>query len=527
MPPINMSATSLSANHNYLNHQSINQTSLLHNASSTSLGSANYLHQNATSIINNHQATNFQSSNDHLHQQNTANCQSASDNQLAHVQNLSNQLISQGITASLSSNSLSSSSNNNVNNAIIKTAHPYYNSNNNAVMQDIQPDRPIGYGAFGVVWAVTDPRDGKRVALKKMPNVFQNLVSAKRVYREVKMLCFFHHENIVSALDLLQPPHIDFFQEIYVITELMQSDLHKIIVSNQPLTSDHVKIFLYQILRGLKYLHSADILHRDVKPGNLLVNSNCLLKICDFGLARVMEEDERRNMTQEVVTQYYRAPELLLGTKHYGAAIDIWSVGCIFAELLGRRILFQAQTPIQQLDLITDLLGTPEPQDLKYACPAAKTHMSRKPFKSSAVNALYSLSNQATVEAVHLLIQMLVFNPDKRISVYDALAHPYLEEGCLRYHSCMCKCCVSENGKRKYCTDLEPISSRPFNDNFLRDLFSVQQVKERLHKRILEKCSSYNRVPLCINPNSAAFKSFASSTVANLSELPLYDKNLW
>lgn len=270
-----MSAASLSANHNYLNNQSINQTSLLHNASSNSLNSAaSYLHQ----------STNGQS-NDHLHQPNTANCQSANDNSLVHVQNLSNQLINQGLANSLSSNSLSSSGNNN---AIIKTAHPYYNnsnsSNNNGVnMQDIQIDRPIGYGAFGVVWAVTDPRDNKRVALKKMPNVFQNLVSAKRVYREVKMLCFFHHENIVSALDLLQPPHIDFFQEIYVITELMQSDLHKIIVSNQPLTADHVKIFLYQILRGLKYLHSANILHRDVKPGNLLVNSNCLLKICDFG----------------------------------------------------------------------------------------------------------------------------------------------------------------------------------------------------------------------------------------------------
>jgi nemo like kinase len=234
-------------------------------------------------------------------------------------------------------------------NAILAAAQPFYSTNNSVNIQDIQPDRPIGYGAFGVVWSVTDPRDGKRVALKKMPNVFQNLVSSKRVYREIKMLCFFKHENVLSALDILQPPHIDFFQEIYVITELMQSDLHKIIVSSQPLTSDHVKVFLYQILRGLKYLHSARILHRDIKPGNLLVNSNCLLKICDFGLARVDETDASKLMTQEVVTQYYRAPELLMGARHYTSSIDIWSVGCIFAELLGRRILFQAQTPIQQV----------------------------------------------------------------------------------------------------------------------------------------------------------------------------------
>lgn len=127
--------------------------------------------------------------------------------------------------------------------------------------------------------AVTDPRDGKRVALKKMPNVFQNILSSIRVYREIKMMLFFKHENVLSALDIIQPPHITYFHEVYIITELMSSDLHKIIVSSQPLTTDHVKIFLYQILRGLKYLHSANILHRDIKPGNLLVNSNCLLKV--------------------------------------------------------------------------------------------------------------------------------------------------------------------------------------------------------------------------------------------------------
>lgn len=135
----------------------------------------------------------------------------------------------------------------------------------------------------------------------------------------------------------------------YVITELLQSDLHKIIVSPQHLSADHIKVFLYQILRGLKYLHSARILHRDIKPGNLLVNSNCVLKICDFGLARVEEPDQSKHMTQEVVTQYYRAPEILMGARHYSAAVDVWSVGCIFGELLGRRILFQAQSPVQQV----------------------------------------------------------------------------------------------------------------------------------------------------------------------------------
>lgn len=396
-------------------------------------------------------------------------------------------------------------------------AVPYYQPV--VTPQDVQPDRPIGYGAFGVVWSVTDPRDGKRVALKKMPNVFQNLISAKRVYREIKMLCHFKHDNVLSAADILQPSHIDLFQEIYVVTELMQSDLHKIIVSPQPLTCDHVKVFLYQILRGLKYLHSARVLHRDIKPGNLLVNSNCCLKICDFGLARIKEPDESRAMTLEVVTQYYRAPELLMGAKHYSSAVDIWSVGCIFAELLSRRILFQAQCPIQQLDLIVELLGTPSMEDMRTACEGARSHVLAASPRAPSMAALYTLSGQATHEAVHLLCRMLVMNPEKRISAADALAHPYLDEGRLRFHSCMCKCCHTSPAGRQYTADFEPTCHHPFSYAFESELTSVHKVKEKLYKFIVEQQST-SRVPLCINPNAASFKTFASSQVAQAAELP-------
>ncbi|KAK2187438.1 hypothetical protein NP493_165g02043 [Ridgeia piscesae] len=291
----------------------------------------------------------------------------------------------------------------------------------------------------------------------------------------------------------------------------MQSDLHKIVVSQQPLTSDHVKVFLYQILRGLKYLHSTRVIHRDIKPGNLLVNSNCCLKICDFGLARIEEPDENCHMTQEVVTQYYRAPEILMGARHYASSIDIWSVGCIFAELLSRHILFQAQSPIQQLDLITDLLGTPCLEDIRTACEPARQHMHRLPHKPPTMAALYRLSSQATHEAVHLLCRMLVFDPDKRITAVDALAHPYLDEGRLRYHSCMCKCCHNLPTGRQYTTDFEPFCNQPFTYTFEDELTSIQKVKEKLYKFIMEQQRS-NRVPLCINPNSATFNSFSSWT---------------
>lgn len=428
-----------------------------------------------------------------------------------------------------------------------QTLQQHSGTGNSAPTSEYLPDRPIGYGAFGVVWSVTDPRDSKRVALKKLPNVFQSLVSSKRVFRELKMMRFFRHENVLSCLDILQPPHIDFFQEIYMITELMQSDLHKIIVSPQNLSQDHIKVFLYQILRGVKYLHSAKIIHRDIKPGNLLVNSNCVLKICDFGLARVEEEDSTKHMTQEVVTQYYRAPEILMGAKHYTTAVDMWSVGCIFGELLGRRILFQAQSPIQQLELITDLLGTPSVNDMKFAVEAAKRHVLARGPKTPSIAYLYTLSPSATHEAVHFLCQMLTLDPEKRVNVVEALNHPYLDEGRLRYHSCMCACCTNNgsstnsnpqtgsttasagsggnaaggngSGPRRYTTDFEPVAERPFDDLWERELTCVSKVKDKLHRFIQDQINC-NRVPLCINPSSAAFKSFASSTVAHPSELP-------
>ncbi|KAH9503933.1 hypothetical protein Btru_064190, partial [Bulinus truncatus] len=444
--------------------------------------------------------------------------------------------------------------------------------------------------------AVTDPRDGKRVALKKMSNVFQNVVSAIRVYRELRMLCHFRHENgslficavvcvpacgfdrvlifvrahasIDGRVDctdvLIESGHVTVFRVChcycscplvwacpmtsddldqtavvfyglrpkyfnqradhsrgFVVTELMQSDLHKIIVSPQPLTSDHVKVFLYQILRGLKYLHSARVLHRDIKPGNLLVNSNCCLKICDFGLARIMEPDENIAMTQEVVTQYYRAPEILMGAVHYTSAVDIWSVGCIFAELLSRRILFQASAPVQQLDRITEVLGTPSFEDMPTACQGARDYIRSRPHKPAALNQFYSLSEQATHEAVHLLCRMLVLNPNKRITAADALTHPYLDEGRLRFHSCMCTCCTPGTQGRNFCGDLEPECPLPFDYSFEKSLTTVGRVKEKLYKFIQDhQHRSTNKLPLCLNPHAAALAKIQSARVASGAELP-------
>lgn len=378
-------------------------------------------------------------------------------------------------------------------------------------------DKPIGYGAFGVVWSVKDPRDGRQVALKKMPNVFHNVMSAKRVLRELKMLCFFNHENVLSAIDLL-PPVENPYEEMYVITPLMQTDLHKIIVSNQTLTSDHIRLFMYQILRGLKYLHAAKVLHRDVKPGNLLVNGDCRLKICDFGLARLEEMDANKYMTQEVVTQYYRAPELLLGARHYSYGVDVWSVGCIFAELLTRRILFQADSPVSQVEMIYNLLC-----DQKGLQTSNLSRQSRNQLYQTASDlpiappcTFYHLSPNMTHESAHLLSRLLVWDPEKRLTASQALKHVYVRTGRLRYHTSLCRCCcITANGIRHVADhDFEPIPKRPFCDKYEDDLRTVEDVRVAVCDFInSQPCG--RKTPLRINQNSPVFPRFVASTVAH------------
>jgi mitogen-activated protein kinase 7 len=144
----------------------------------------------------------------------------------------------------------------------------------------------IGTGAYGVVCsAVNLLRSGERVAIKKIPDIFGQTTIAMRTYREIKILKHFRHENIISIREILRPREEEMltYRDIYIVLDLMESDLHRIIHSRQELTDEHVRYFLYQILRGLKYIHSANVVHRDLKPSNLLVNENCLLKIGDFG----------------------------------------------------------------------------------------------------------------------------------------------------------------------------------------------------------------------------------------------------
>ena len=280
--------------------------------------------------------------------------------------------------------------------------------------------RPIGGGSYGVVCAADDAATGRRVAIKKIANVFGDLVDAKRILREIKLLRHFgRHENIVQVKDLVTvPPNTIDFQDVYIVTNLMESDLDRIITSRQALTNQHHQYFLYQILRGLKYIHSAHVLHRDLKPSNLLVNGNCDLAICDFGLARGVD-DEAGKLTEYVVTRWYRAPELLCEARDYGPPIDVWSVGCVFAEMLRRKPFFRGDTPQHQLETIVSVLGRPSPKAL-----AAVEHGctdERHEFKSY-------FPRDSSSTALDLLQQMLVFDPAERASVEQCLEHPYLSD---------------------------------------------------------------------------------------------------
>ncbi|XP_075514100.1 mitogen-activated protein kinase homolog NTF6-like isoform X2 [Primulina tabacum] len=286
----------------------------------------------------------------------------------------------------------------------------------------IPPITPVGRGAYGLVCCATNAETKEEVAIKRIANAFDNRIDAKRTLREIKLLTHMDHENIIKIKDIIRPPDKLELNDVYIAYELMDTDLHQIICSSQELTEDHCQYFLYQLLRGLKYIHSADVLHRDLKPSNLLLNANCDLKVCDFGLVRTTSETDF--MTEYVVTRWYRAPELLLNCSEYTAAIDMWSVGCILMEIIKREPIFPGKDYIQQLGLINELLGSPEDPDLGFL----RNDNARKYVKQPHVPKQPSSKKFPEISpvAIDLLEKLLVFYPAKRITVEEALNHPFL-----------------------------------------------------------------------------------------------------
>ncbi|XP_052142658.1 mitogen-activated protein kinase 13 isoform X4 [Oryza glaberrima] len=328
----------------------------------------------------------------------------------------------------------------------------------------------VGKGSYGVVAAAVDTHTGERVAIKKINDVFEHVSDAIRILREIKVLRLLRHPDIVAIKHIMLPPTRREFRDIYVVFELMESDLHQVIEANHDLSPEHHRFFLYQLLCALKYIHSANVFHRDLKPKNILANSDCKLKICDFGLARVAFNDSPSTIfwTDYVATRWYRAPELCGSFfSKYTPAIDIWSIGCIFAEILTGRPLFPGRNVVHQLDLITDLLGTPSSETLSRIrnenARGYLTGMQRKhpiPFSHKFHN--------ADPLALRLLERLLAFDPKDRPTAEEALADPYFR------------------GISKLSREPSRLPVSKFEFEFERRKLTKDDVREMIYREILE-----------------------------------------
>jgi len=290
-----------------------------------------------------------------------------------------------------------------------------------------EPIECVGKGAYGIVISANDRLTQQKVAIKKIEAVFKKeKFFQKRIMREIKILIHCKgHPNIVEITDLVPPESFDDFEDIYIVTEYMDCNLQELLKSGQKFSEQNIQYFLYQMLKALDVLHSCDIVHRDIKSSNILVNNDYEVKFCDFGLSRAMMNEKMS--TDNVATRWYRSPELLLKYHKAGKPIDVWSLGCVFAELLStpkQHVLFPGESHLNQIDKILDILGTPHADDV-FACFKAQVYMSNQPFRKK--KDFSKLFPEANPEALDLLEKMLAFSPEKRITVKEALKHPYLD----------------------------------------------------------------------------------------------------
>ncbi|CAI7669297.1 unnamed protein product [Penicillium manginii] len=276
---------------------------------------------------------------------------------------------------------------------------------------------PVGMGVSGLVCSAKDQIGQQTVAVKKLSEPFKTDNIAKHMYREVKLLKQLQHENIIHLKDIFISPS----EDIYLVTDLMATDLNTLLKTKK-VDEQFTQYFIYQLMRGLKYVHSAGVVHRDLKPSNILINENCDLKICDFGLARVQEIQ----MTGYVSTRYYRAPEIMLTWRRYNEKVDIWSAGCIFAEMILGSPIFPGKNHINQFMVITQMLGSP-PEAVINNITSENTLTFLRSLPDKPRQSLSKVLPKADTATIALLDKMLQLDPDERISAADCLKSEYLE----------------------------------------------------------------------------------------------------
>ncbi|KAK4760486.1 hypothetical protein SAY87_005379 [Trapa incisa] len=288
----------------------------------------------------------------------------------------------------------------------------------------------IDEGTYGVVYRARDKKTGEVVALKKVKMEKEREGFPLTSLREINILLSFHHPSIVDVKEVVVGSNLD---SIFMVMEYMEHDLKGLMESmKQPFSQSEVKCLMLQLLEGVKYLHDNWVLHRDLKTSNLLLNNRGELKICDFGLAR-QYGSPLKPYTHLVVTLWYRAPELLLGAKQYSTAIDMWSLGCIMAELLSKEPLFNGKAEFDQLDKIFKTLGTPNENiwpgfsklpGVKVNFVNHQYNLLRKKFPPTSFTGSPVLSDAG----FDLLNKLLTYDPEKRITADAALDHEWFRE---------------------------------------------------------------------------------------------------
>ncbi|XP_053516975.1 mitogen-activated protein kinase 15 [Artibeus jamaicensis] len=292
--------------------------------------------------------------------------------------------------------------------------------------------RRLGKGAYGIVWKAVDRRTGEVVAIKKILEAFRDKTDAQRTFREIVLLQEFgDHPNIVRLLDVVRAEND---KDIYLVFESMDTDLNAVICKGGLLRDVHRCYIFHQLLRATKFIHSGGVIHRDLKPSNVLLNASCLVKLCDFGLARSLsglpEGPEGQALTEYVATRWYRAPEVLLSSSWYTPGVDMWSLGCILGEMLRGRPLFPGRSTLHQLELILQTIPPPSKEGL-LALGSEHSAWILHLVGARPQQALEALLPADTPpEALDLLRRLLVFAPDKRLTAAQALQHPYVR----RFH---------------------------------------------------------------------------------------------
>jgi len=282
-----------------------------------------------------------------------------------------------------------------------------------------QKVRVLGAGTYGTVWKCLRKEDQRFVAVKHMKFDAQEDGIPSTALREITILKELNHPNIVRLLNIVYSN-----EKLFLVLEHCSKDLKKLYsLKRQPFHAMLVKSFAFQLLKGIDFCHSNRVLHRDLKPQNILINADGILKLADFGLSRAVQILPAKRLTREVITLWYRAPEILLGARSYDASVDIWSAGLIIGEMIKGAPLAAGDSEVDQLFKIFRIFGTPTEGN----CPGVTSlpHFQSIFPKFPPTDLSSSLPPLAPTKAIDLLDNLIQYDPKSRVCAQDCLKHPY------------------------------------------------------------------------------------------------------